>query len=133
MITLKLFHVRYLPSELESGLLYFSEEYGIAGHLCPCGCGSKIITPIGPTDWSLEEKDGKATLYPSIGNWQIPCRSHYWIIKGRIKWSYQFTDDQIRLGRRNEEERAIAYYKKLDNKRRKKTIFWRIVNSIFKK
>jgi hypothetical protein len=21
----------------------------------------------------------KATLMPSIGNWQLPCQSHYWI------------------------------------------------------
>ena len=74
--TIKLLHVEFLPKELELGILYVSREYGVAGHLCPCDCGSKIITPLGPTEWKFSESKGEATLYPSIGNWQLPCRSH---------------------------------------------------------
>lgn len=122
-----------MPKAFEPGILYVSEEFSVAGHLCPCGCGNKIITPLGPTDWKFVEEDGKATLDPSIGNWQIPCRSHYWITDGEIDWSYQWTDRQIRAGRKAEKKRTKAYYKKLDRKRKKQSAFARFVNWIRKK
>lgn len=124
--------VHYMPKEFVTDILYVSEEFDVAGHLCPCGCGNKIITPLGPTDWSFVEEDGKVTLDPSIGNWQIPCRSHYWITNGEIDWSYQWTDKQIKAGRRAEEKRSKAYYNKLDRKR-KKSAFSRFVNWLRKK
>ena len=68
-----------MPKELASGILYVSEEFGTAAHLCPCGCGSKIRTPLGPADWGFVETEFGPTLDPSIGNWQRACQSHYWI------------------------------------------------------
>jgi len=123
MIKIKLLHVHFLPTKLESGVLYVSKEFGIAGHLCPCGCGNKIMTPLGPTDWSLAEVKGKPTLYPSIGSWQLPCKSHYWISEGKIKWSYQWSEDQIIEGRINDENRRKLYFENLDKKNKKKSIF----------
>jgi uncharacterized protein DUF6527 len=40
--------VKYLPRELAPVILYVSEEFGVAGHLCACGCGNKVVTPLGP-------------------------------------------------------------------------------------
>lgn len=77
MEKIKLLKVKYLPKDLEQEILYVSEEFGIAGHLCPCGCKNKIMTPLDPSEWSFKERNNKPTLYPSIGNWQLPCRSHY--------------------------------------------------------
>ena len=37
--------VTYIPKELGQGKLYVSTEYGVAAHLCACGCGSKVVTP----------------------------------------------------------------------------------------
>jgi hypothetical protein len=116
---IKLLHVEYLPQELEPGILYVSKEFGVAGHLCPCGCGNKIITPLGRTEWEFSESKAEATLYPSIGNWQLPCRSHYWIRKGKIKWSYSWSDQRISKGREAEEERRKEYYDKLHKKHKK--------------
>ena len=67
---IRLQHVDYMPKELEPGVLYVSEEFNAAAHLCPCGCGSKIRTPLGPTDWALEENDNGPTLTHllAIGN-----------------------------------------------------------------
>lgn len=107
---LKLQRVRYMPKELQPGVLYVAQEFGAAAHLCACGCGSKVRTPLGPTDWALEDRLGGPTLLPSIGNWQLECRSHYWIWEGRIYWSDQWTPEQIAAGRRGEEERAREYY-----------------------
>lgn len=117
--TIKLLHLKYLPKELEPGILYVSNEYKVAGHLCACGCGNKIITPLGPTEWTLTVNVGQPTLCPSIGNWQLPCRSHYWIADGAIKWSYQWTDKQIVAGYTAEDKSRKRFYNKLGRKRRK--------------
>ncbi len=111
---IELKRVHYMPKELEPGVLYVSEEFGAAAHICPCGCGTKIRTPLGPTEWSLEETEHGPTLYPSIGNWQQPCESHYWIRRGKIIWSRKWTPKEIAAGRRAEEERRSAYYEEID-------------------
>ncbi len=128
MERIKLFKTLYIPKDLESGILYVSEEFGVACHLCPCGCGSKVVTPIGPTEWSFSEVDDKPTLYPSIGNWQFPCKSHYWIEGGLIKWSYQWTDEQIMNGRQMEEIRRRAYYENMHHNTRRQSILQKIYN-----
>lgn len=125
-IELQLVYVKYMPKVLDFGVLYYSEEYNTACHLCPCGCNTKIVTPIRPVNWSLTVKDGKATLNPSIGNWQIPCRSHYWIIDGKIDWSYQWSEERILRGYKQEESRTKAYFDKKEeenplSKKRKKS------------
>lgn len=110
---IRLQHVHYMPKDLEPGVLYVSEEFNTAAHLCACGCGAKIRTPLGPTDWSFEDTPEGPTLYPSIGNWQQACKSHYWIRKGKVIWADQWTPEQIKAGRHAEELRRNAYYKKL--------------------
>lgn len=107
-ITLR--RVKYLPRELAPGILYVSEEFAVAGHLCACGCGNKVITPLGPTEWKFSERKGRPTLHPSIGNWQLPCRSHYVIANGQIQWGDQWSDARIAAGRHTEQQRRQAYY-----------------------
>ena len=124
---IKLQRVYYMPKELKPGVLYVSEEYATAAHLCPCGCNSKIRTPLGPTDWTFEETDFGPTLWPSIGNWQRPCQSHYWIIRGQVKWADKWTPEQIASGRKAEELRRLVYYDTIERKRRgilRKSWFW---------
>ncbi|MFA6348669.1 MAG: DUF6527 family protein [Candidatus Paceibacterota bacterium] len=131
---IELQRVRYMPKELKPGVLYVSEEFGAASHLCACGCGSKIRTPLGQTKWALEETDRGPTLYPSVGNWQQACQSHYWIYRGEIKWSDKWTPEQISSGCRDTEERQRTYYDALDSLRggvlRR---LWRWVKSLFKR
>ena len=103
-------HVHYMPKTMEPGILYVSNEFGTAAHLCACGCGSKTRTPLDVTEWQLTETDKGPTLYPSIGNWQIPCQSHYWIRNGEIVWSNKWTPQQILNGRKEEEERRRIFY-----------------------
>jgi len=109
--------VHYMPKELRPGVLYISEEFGAAAHLCACGCGSKIRTPLGPTEWSFQETGSGPTLRPSIGNWQLPCQSHYWIKRGRVRWAPKWTPEEIAAGRRDEERRRRDYYDDLDRQR----------------
>lgn len=114
---IRLQHVHYMPRELEPGVLYVSEEFETAAHLCACGCGSKIRTPLGPTEWSVRETPHGPTLRPSVGNWQQACQSHYLITNGEIAWSGKWTPGQIEAGRRGEEARRRAYYDALDRQR----------------
>ena len=131
---IELQRVHYMPKEMRPGVLYVSDEFGIAVHLCACGCESKIRTPLGPTEWTLEETDYGPTLRPSIGNWQLPCQSHYLITKGQIVWATKWTPAQIAAGRHAEEVRRRAYYDGLD--RRRGGIFrrfWRRVKSLIER
>ncbi len=116
---IELRRVHYMPKELEPGVLYVSEEFSAAAHLCACGCGSKIRTPLGPTEWSVQETDSGPTLNPSVGNWQQACQSHYWIYRGEVRWAEKWTPEEIAAGRRSEEERRLAYYDALDRRRRR--------------
>lgn len=90
---LELVRVHYMPINLEEGKLYYSEEYGTAIHLCPCGCGHLTVTPVKGTwkdtshCWDITIEDEKPTLNPSISNYQIPCKSHYFVRNGEIVWA----------------------------------------------
>jgi len=116
MKKLSLERVRFLPKELAAGILYVSEEYAVAGHLCACGCGNKVVVPLGQAEWTFYERSGLPTLRPSIGNWQLPCQSHYLITNGAIDWAGRWSAQQIVAGRVVEEQRRQAYYKGLEKK-----------------
>lgn len=99
-----------MPRQLQPGILYVSKEFQTAAHLCACGCGSKVRTPLGPTEWAVTETPAGPTLRPSVGNWQKPCRSHYWITAGGVEWGERWSDAQIMQGRRLEHAQREAYY-----------------------
>lgn len=84
---LMLERVHYAPKALQPGVLYVSEEFETALHLCPCGCGEEIVTPIGLRGWVFKDDPAGPTLTPSVSSWQIPCRSHYWITAGAVVWA----------------------------------------------
>ncbi|MEX0653356.1 MAG: DUF6527 family protein [Phycisphaeraceae bacterium] len=99
-----------IPRDLEEGRLYVSRKYETAVHKCCCGCGHKVVTPLSPTYWKLHEQDGKVSLYPSIGNWSFPCRSHYWIVGNQVQWSYAMTQEEIEAGRRHDARLKDQYF-----------------------
>lgn len=101
--------VTSIPADLEEGYLYISMDYATALHKCACGCGIEVVTPLTPTDWKLTF-DGSVSLYPSIGNWSFPCRSHYWIRNSRIRWAEAWTDDEVRLNREADIARKQRHY-----------------------
>ena len=83
---IKLVKCETILDELEFGKLYYSDKYGTAAHLCACGCGNKVVTPCKSGFWSIDTKDGKPTLSPSIGSFNLPCNSHYFIKQGKVIW-----------------------------------------------
>ena len=78
-------YVEFMPLTLEEGKLYISLSYGTATHLCPCGCQHKIVTPLGRNGWTLKY-NGKISLSPSVGNYHLDCKSHYFISNNEIIW-----------------------------------------------
>jgi hypothetical protein len=77
-----------IPTNLEDGIIYISERFGIAIHLCACGCKGKTVTPFGSGQWTLTKTDGKVTLRPSIGNWagENPYHAHYFITDNKVQF-----------------------------------------------
>ncbi len=101
---LKHHFVEHIPEQLEPGLLYVSMPYAIAAHSCCCGCGEEVVTPFTPTDWGMIFDGDTVSLKPSIGNWNLPCRSHYVISRGSVIEALPWTDEEIR----EEHQRARA-------------------------
>jgi hypothetical protein len=85
-------YVEFIPKDLDEGILYISTRFKTASHLCCCGCGSKVITPLNPAKWRLVDQGSAVSLSPSIGLGALPCRSHYWIKRSRIDWYPNMTD-----------------------------------------
>jgi hypothetical protein len=126
---MKVEFVEFIPENLSDGVLYISMKYKCARHKCACGCGNIVITPITPTDWQLKYDGRGVTLNPSIGNWNFPCRSHYWIIGSDIRWSGQWYKMQIENGRHADKERKKRYFEKAKPKP-KYTYKFRVVDYI---
>ncbi len=121
---LQLERVEFMPKELQPGVLYFAEKYGAAAHLCACGCGRKIRTPVIPTKWKLSEGMHGPTLYPSVGNWQQDCKSHYIIHDGDVIECGRWTDEEILAGRIREQEAAQAFFERKYGEKRGLDRFW---------
>jgi Family of unknown function (DUF6527) len=99
-----------VPRELERGVLFISLEHGTAIHSCCCGCGEEVVTPLTPTDWRMTFDGETVSLHPSIGNWQLPCRSHYVIDRGRVVEAGPWTRKQVRAEQARDERAKAAYY-----------------------
>ncbi len=102
--------VEFIPPDPKEGTLYISIPYATAVHLCACGCGIKVVTPISPPEWHLLYDGDTVSLMPSIGNWQFPCRSHYVIRRNAIKWARTLNDQEIAEGRRRDAEDLERYF-----------------------
>lgn len=108
--------VEFMPENLEEGFLYISLEYGSVIHLCACGCGEEINTPLSPTGWKLTYDGKSIDLAPSIGNWNYPCRSHYWIRDSEVEWAGDWSETEIMINRENDKIESESYYDRLYKK-----------------
>jgi hypothetical protein len=102
--------VEFIPERLAERTLYISIPFASAAHLCVCGCGTKVVTPISPTGWEMLFDGDTISLRPSIGNWGFRCRSHYWIARNQAIWAGPMTQDEIEKGRRRDRKLTEAYF-----------------------
>jgi len=84
--------VEYIPDEIEEGVLYISIQFCTAIHKCVCGCGNEVVTPISREGWKLSFDGESVSLSPSIGSWNLACRSHYYITNNNIRWAFSWSD-----------------------------------------
>lgn len=103
--------VEYIPPMREDGVLYVSTKYKTAVHNCACGCGTKVVTPINPSQWRLSWDGDEISLSPSIGNWQFPCRSHYCVIDGAVRWSKPWSEERVLRGRNRDRDDRERYFR----------------------
>jgi hypothetical protein len=99
-----------VPERLEPGTLYVSMRYATALHLCCCGCGSEVVTPLSPVQWRVTFDGETITLDPSVGSWALPCRSHYVIRNGHVIEALPWSEEEVRQGQVNQKRARKHYY-----------------------
>lgn len=108
--------VEFMPESLDEGVVYVSIPYSLVSHKCCCGCGEEVVTPLSPTDWELIFDGDTVSLYPSIGNWNFKCRSHYWIRRNRVEWAPQWSGEQIEAVRYFDSLAKDRYFRRIEDK-----------------
>ena len=74
---------------LDEGIIYLSLNRREAVHLCPCGCGERVFTPLSldksraSNEYSFAFYEG-VSLEPAITNQHLKCRSSYLIHRGEV-------------------------------------------------
>lgn len=99
-----------IPQEPEPGKLYVCCRYRAVMHLCACGCGAQINTPLHPTGWTLTCDGATVSLWPSIGNWSEECQSHYWIRNSNIHWAPRWSKHKILTARKARDLELDQYF-----------------------
>lgn len=94
--------VEFIPDQMEHGVLYISERFRTCSHRCCCGCGEEVVTPLSQAEWRLTREGELVSLWPSVGNWNYACRSHYFILRNRVRWSGEMSTLQIRKMQRQD-------------------------------
>lgn len=95
--------VEFIPDHLDDGVLYISERFRTCSHKCCCGCGDEVVLPLSPAEWQLDRDGEFVSLWPSVGNWDYPCRSHYVIRRNQVRWAASMTAHQIRRVKQRDE------------------------------
>lgn len=113
-IFLKPVFVDHIPEELVDGHLYISIQFGSILHRCCCGCGIEVVTPLSPTQWRMIYDGQTVSLEPSIGNWNFPCRSHYWVRRNLIEWASAWSQAEVDSAQRSERDELKEYFESRD-------------------
>jgi hypothetical protein len=113
MIRYRRLHHRFvddMPEALEPGHLYVSMRYATAIHLCCCGCGREVVTPLAPAQWRMTFDGESISLHPSVGSWSLPCRSHYFIRSGQVVEAPAWSEEEVSWGQARDRQARAAYY-----------------------
>ena len=88
-----------MPELLEEGVIYVSIPFALVSHRCCCGCGEEVVLKLSPLDWRLTFDGATISLSPSIGNWSLKCRSHYFITQNRVHWAPAWSEERVAANR----------------------------------
>lgn len=102
-----------IPKIINEGILYICVNCNVIVHKCACGCGEKTVTPLDKNNGWIMKYDGQSvTLRPSIGNFNINCKSHYFITESRVDWLNDNIDyDNIKDEKLNIMQKIINFLK----------------------
>ena len=95
--------VEFIPDHLEDGVLYISERFRTCSHNCCCGCGEEVVLPLSPAEWQLSRDGDAVSLWPSVGNWDYACKSHYVIRLNQVRWAGSMTAHRIKRVKQRDE------------------------------
>jgi hypothetical protein len=102
--------VEFIPDELDEGVVYVSTRFATVAHKCFCGCGNEVVTPLSPTDWTLSFDGKSISLDPSVGSWNLPCRSHYWIRRNIVQWAPKWSQREVDAARSTDAKNKRQYF-----------------------
>jgi Family of unknown function (DUF6527) len=102
--------VEEIPETPAPGQLYVSLEHRTMIHLCACGCGNEVVLPLSPADWRFTYDGEAISVWPSVGSWSLPCRSHYVISGSCIRWTNDWSEEEVAAGRAQDRVRQAARY-----------------------
>jgi hypothetical protein len=124
-----------VPEQMEPGILYISEENDVVMHLCCCGCGQEVVTPLSPAEWSIRRSGNAVTLRPSIGNGDYACRSHYWITNNQVEWDGPMSKKQIAIVKERDRIDKQRYIDHVNAEKLKKvdSDLWSVIRNLFNK
>ena len=88
---MKLEYSDIFPESLDPNTIYVSRLYDTSAHMCPSGCGIRVVLPLGKGGWSVIDRSS-VSMFPSIH--VQTCNSHYWIDEGMIQWASNMTPEQ---------------------------------------
>jgi hypothetical protein len=54
-----------IPDVLDRDKVYISLDYNTVPHLCACGCGEEVVTPLQPSEWKVIYDGETVSLHPS--------------------------------------------------------------------
>lgn len=101
-----------IPTVRKERTLYVSIPFATAVHNCMCGCGTKVVTPLSPPQWKITFDGESVSLWPSIGNSGLTCRSHYVIEQDQVHWAPTWTDEKIAAGRARDKSLRDRHFAK---------------------
>ena len=114
--------VEDMPEIIEEGKIYISTKHRLTEHLCACGCGTEVSLPLGRSDWKIEYDGETVGIWPSVGNWRLPCKSHYVIQENKTRWCRLWSEKEILARRSKDREEKELYIKK-----RKRQRWWKFI------
>jgi hypothetical protein len=70
----------------------------------------KVVTPISPVGWQLTFDGETVTLFPSVGSWNFPCRSHYFVRRDTVVSGENMSQYEIERGRARDQKARDEHF-----------------------
>lgn len=69
-----------------------------------------MVTPLSPTDWNMTFDGVAVSLSPSVGSWNLKCRSHYFIRHGKVIVAGSWSKEQIESEHKRDKQVKAHFY-----------------------